>query len=231
MQEPVILEGVQDYQDARGNRIHCPTLLDGVKVVFRGANNHVVIDAGSRIKRLTVEFNCSEGYFELGRNDWDDAFKGLVRIGQGSRVRIGHNVTCTAHCFIDASELATVTIGEDCMFASGNQLRTDDAHPIFDVRTGKRVNPARNIVIGNHVWLGYNARILGGADIGEGSVIGMDALVKGRLPNNCIAAGVPARVVRQDIAWERPHLSFDEPYLKPDADCIARSAYWNETRD
>ncbi|MDA8483449.1 acyltransferase [Pseudomonas resinovorans] len=231
MQDAVILEGARDYKDARGNRIHCPTPLPGVKVMFRGSNNRVVIDPASRVNRLSLEFNCSEGYFELGRNDWDNAFKGLVRIGQGSRVVIGHNVTCTAHCFIDASEMASVVIGEDCMFASGNQLRTDDAHPIFDVHTGKRINIARDILIGNHVWLGYNAKVLGGADIGEGTVIGMDSLVKSRLPNNCIAAGVPARLVRRDIAWERPHLSFDEPYFKPDVDSIVRSNYWNETQD
>lgn len=162
MQVSVILESVQDYEDSRGNRIFCPSPLNGVKVLFRGSNNRLVIDAGSRINRLVIEFNCSEGYLELGRNGWDNAFKGLVRIGQGSRVHIGHNVTCTAHCFIDASEMATVSIGEDCMFATGNQLRTDDAHPIFDVRTGKSVNPARDIVIDAHVWLGYNAKVIGG---------------------------------------------------------------------
>jgi hypothetical protein len=37
---------------------------------------------------------------------------------------------------------------------------------------------------------------------------------------------VPARVIRTDIAWERPHLSLAKPYYKPDASTITKSPYW-----
>src|SRR5690606_5449604 len=103
-------------------------------------------------------------------------------------------------------------------------------HPIFDVTSGKRVNPAKSIVVGNHVWLAREAVVLGGASIGDGSVIGYRSLVTRKIPNNCIAVGTPAVVSTRNIAWERPHLD-DYPRFKPDSSVIEKSKYWNMTAD
>jgi acetyltransferase-like isoleucine patch superfamily enzyme len=130
---------------------------------------------------------------------------------------------------VSAAEGTTITIGRDVMFASGNQVRADDGHPIFNVRTGKRVNWSRDITIGPHVWVGANVAILAGSEIGEGSVVALGAVVRGRFPNNCIIGGVPARILRRDIAWERPHTSLREPFYKPDASTVRRSRYWHLT--
>ncbi|SJN45581.1 putative capsule O-acetyl transferase [Microbacterium esteraromaticum] len=74
---------------------------------------------------------------------------------------IGRNVSTTSTVGISATEGTTISLGEDCMLAIGVQLRADDGHPIFDVHTEKRVNVSRDIVIGAHVWLGYNSAVLG----------------------------------------------------------------------
>lgn len=103
----------------------------------------------------------------------------------------------------------SVLIGEDCMFSRGIFLRSYDAHSIFDVRTGANINSIkeicrnRKIIIGNHVWIGERAFILYNTEIADGSIIGVGSLVKGKIPNNCIVAGVPARVIRKDIVWSR----------------------------
>src|SRR5699024_5079704 len=88
------------------------------------------------------------------------------------------------------------------------------------------------ILIGNHVWLGKQAVVLAGARIGDGSVIGFRSLVTRAVPNNCIAVGSPVKVVRLDITWERPHLSFVAPPYKPDASAVELSEpYWQLTCD
>ena len=115
------------------------------------------------------------------------------------------------------------------MIASGNQIRTDDAHPIFNIETGERINMPSSISIGNHVWIGIRAVILGGTTIGDGSVIGMGSIVKDQFPNNCILVGTPAKIVRRDVAWERPHLTLSKPFYKPDASFVKKSPYWNKT--
>ena len=138
-------------------------------------------------------------------------------------------MSCTSVVAFSATEGTTVRVGDDVMFASENQVRADDGHPIFDVASGERVNVSRSITIGNHVWLARAAIVLGGVAIGDGTVIGYGSIVTKRVPNNCVAAGVPARVVRRDIAWERPHLSLTKPYYKPDSSTVEKSPYWNLT--
>lgn len=224
----VTLENPSNYHDEDGNRIECGGRLgENVTVIFRGRNNALIVDRGARLSHFKVMFDCNEGICEIGAN----RFKGTIRVGESASVTIGDKVTCTAHCYISTAERASVTIGQDCMLASRNEIRADDAHPIFSVATGKRVNMPKDIHIGSHVWLGAGASVLGGARIGDGSVIGFGSIVKSHIPNNCVAAGIPAKVVRRDIAWERPHLTLDEPYIKPDATSIKKSPYWKLTDD
>lgn len=224
---------LEPYVDDRANEIRYDGHLDGdIEILFRGSGNTLVVAKDAKLKKFHVTFDCSNGHFEIGGNDGKiTGFGGSFRVGQDARIVIGRNVSATNPCHISAVEGCTVTIGDDVMFASGNEIRADDGHPIFDVKTGLRVNPARPITIGNHVWVGGRVVLLAGASIGAGSVLGWGSVVKGRIPNNVIAVGVPAKVVRKNIAWERPHLSLVKPYYKPDASTIKKSAYWHLTAD
>lgn len=226
------LSTLADYQDERGNVIESPTTFDkNVSVTLRGSNNRIAIDAKARIKKLNLVMDCDNGTLTVGPNS-KHGFDMSIRIGQDATVAIGADVTTTSRCIVSAVEGATVSIGNDVMIASETQIRADDGHPIFDVRTGKRVNPVKDIRIGDHVWLAAQAVALAGANVGNGTVVGFRSLVTGRLPNNCVAAGSPARVVRRHIAWERPHLSFVAPPYKPDASTVTKSEkYWRLTED
>ena len=59
------------------------------------------------------------------------------------------------------------------------------------------------VSIGNHVWIGAGSVVNKGAIIGNESVIGMCSLVTKRIPDNCVAAGVPAKVIKTNINWSR----------------------------
>lgn len=220
------------YSDENGNRIEFTgTPTESIQITFRGNNNLARIDSTAKASKLRIDFNGNNGTFSLGSNRNKRTFAGFVRVGQDAEVRIGDEVSATSSVLISAVEGVSVDVGDDVMFASRNEVRADDGHPIFDVRTGKRVNVSKSIRIGNHVWLARMATVLGGGEIGDGSVVGYGAIVTRRIPNNCVAAGIPARVVRRHIAWERPHLSLVRPYYKPDASTITKSAYWNLTED
>ena len=56
---------------------------------------------------------------------------------------------------------------------------------------------AKKIVIEDGVWIGERATILKGVTIGKGSIIGCDAVVTHNIPQYCIAAGNPAKVVKR----------------------------------
>lgn len=220
-----------ELRDERGNRVIAPVGLNSLTTVFKGHNCTLEIDPRARLVNTAVEFHGSNAHCRIGAAGPAGSLSALIRLGEDCVITIGAGVTTTARTFIATSEGGRVTVGDDCMLASEVQLRGDDAHPIFDIRTGLRINPVEDIVIGAHVWLAFGVCCLGGARIGDGSVIGMDSVVTGPIPNNCVAVGAPARVVRRDVAWERPHLSMAQPPYKPDGDSVPRSAYWNATRD
>ena len=224
------LTTLEPYSDEDGNEVvTAATYEKNIRITFRGSNNRVEIAEGCRMDQLHVVFDCDNGTLTIGHNKHVKGGQWGIRVGQDATVSIGNNVSSTGVCIVSAVEGVTVRIGNDVMIASQNQIRADDGHPIFDIHTGLRVNPATSITIGNHVWLALGSTVLAGGEIGDGTVIGYGSLVTGKIPNNCIAVGSPARVVRRDIAWERPHLSYREPFYKPDASTVKKSRFWNPT--
>lgn len=225
----VVLNVLTAYEDDNNNRIvYDGPDIPGVRIEFTGRSNTLTVGSEPRVNRLTIMFDCDNGVMTMQGSRFG-SFSGFIRIGQDSTVRLGQNVTTTNTCVISAVEGTSVTIGHDVMLASENEIRADDGHAIFDIHSDQRVNKSADITVGNHVWLAKRAVLLGGASIGDGSVIGFGSLVSGPIPNNCVAVGSPARVVRRDVAWERPHLSRARPYYKPDGSTVAKSAYWHPT--
>jgi acetyltransferase-like isoleucine patch superfamily enzyme len=83
-------------------------------------------------------------------------------------------------------------------------LRNYDMHAMHDLRTGARISrPPLDTVIERHVWLGQDALLLNCACVGKGSIIGARSVVKGVVPQRVVAAGTPARVVREGVSWGR----------------------------
>lgn len=216
------------FTDALGNRIQCANPLGAdVEVRFLGVDNVLTVSPDAKLGRLKLIFCCNHGRCHIGGGN----LEGDIRIGEDCSVDIGDGISCTGPCYLSTAEGTSISIGADCMLARGNEIRADDAHPIFDVGTGTRVNPSRSITLGAHVWLADRAVVLAGSQIGSGSVIGFGSIVKGHIPNNCVAAGVPAQVIRTNCAWERSHLNLTSPFYKPDASCVERTLpYWSQTR-
>jgi acetyltransferase-like isoleucine patch superfamily enzyme len=105
---------------------------------------------------------------------------------------------------IGVSENGTsVVVGQDCLLSYGVEIRTSDSHGIYDKTTGARINPAANVILGRHVWVGARVAILKGVQIGSGSVLGTGSVVTHSIEGDAIAAGVPARVIRRGITWTR----------------------------
>lgn len=219
-----VITTLEPYADDRGNRIEYEGEPFPVKVTFRGGGNVLTVAAKVKAPNLIVQFDGDGGQVRIGPSRGVTLRAG-IRVGGGSQVRIGPRVSSTSKANISAVEGAKVVIGRDVMMASDVQIRSDDGHAIYDVRDGRRVNVARDIRIGAHVWLGLESVVLGGARIGDGSVVGLRALVTGRVPNNVVVVGAPARVVRRDVAWERPHLSMD-PRDKSAWPEELRTPYW-----
>ncbi|TXC69886.1 hypothetical protein FSB78_02115 [Sphingomonas ginsenosidivorax] len=95
-------------------------------------------------------------------------------------------------------------VGEDALISSGVWLRNHDMHSVVDLKTGRIVNSAQgDILIERHVWLGQDVLAVGDQHIGFGTIIGARSFLKKPIPPKCIAAGTPARVLKENMSWGR----------------------------
>lgn len=168
---------INDY--GKENATDIPVIYsNNLVITFRGNHNFIKIGDGCNFKvRNTV-------YFQ----------------GDNNVVIIGDNVTLDGNILIVVGEGTKVSIGSDCIFADRVHIRTTDQHCIFD-ENGERINPAKDVNVGNHVWLGKDAIIMKGVNIGDGAIVGMDTMVTKDVPERCIVVGKPARVIKENVYW------------------------------
>ncbi len=112
-------------------------------------------------------------------------------------LEIGDNTVISYLVSISVGE--RVVIGENCLLAERIVIADNNGHPTAPNRRHQKVAPEEiaPITIGNNVWIGSGAFIGGGVVIGDGAVIGANSIVKTDIPPNCIAGGIPARVIRK----------------------------------
>ena len=98
-------------------------------------------------------------------------------LAEGSRIDIGSEVGFAGSVSITTHERAAITIGSGCLIAEDTFISASDIHPVFDVSSGARINPAADIRIGDRVWLGARAMVMKGVSIGHDSVVGAGSIV------------------------------------------------------
>jgi acetyltransferase-like isoleucine patch superfamily enzyme len=104
---------------------------------------------------------------------------------------------------------ATVRIGSGCQVGSGLYLSAEEHVTEQAELLGAGVTKT-GIDIGDGCWIGNRVTILDGVTIGTGAVVGAGAVVTSSIPPNCIAAGIPARVLRQRAAGSPAAGTFHE---------------------
>jgi acetyltransferase-like isoleucine patch superfamily enzyme len=80
-----------------------------------------------------------------------------------------------------------------------NNLLTDQNHGYEnpDIPIGRQFPVNRPVSIGSGSWLGAGAIVLPGAQVGRNVVIAVGSVVRGVIPDRCVVAGVPARIIRR----------------------------------
>jgi acetyltransferase-like isoleucine patch superfamily enzyme len=111
---------------------------------------------------------------------------------------IGDGTYFTSDSHIEA--VNSIEIGSNCAISWGVTIIDDNHHQLIPKSTNK--SPAKQVRIGNHVWIGCNVTILEGTQIGHNSIIAAGSVVKGVFPDHVLIAGNPARVVKQAVNWE-----------------------------
>lgn len=188
-----------------------------VSVKLNGSNNTVRFLGdinGSGSLGINV-FGASEAFIEIGENIRVNRRLQISIVPSGSgqksigcKVVLGRTINFNGDVDIILSENDNmVSIGERCLFANNVSINTSDFHPIFDVDTRQRTNPASSVIIGEEVWVAANVHFLKGSEIADGSVVGAHSVVtKKFFESKIVVAGNPARVVRHNIKWKHANI-------------------------
>lgn len=185
------------YCDERNNQIEFQyDIEDAITVAFLGGGNRIKI--GPRVSAEKLDICC-------GSNS-------VCMIGEGTEI-------VKAHFFVTNG---SIEVGQDCLFSDHVTLRNHDAHHIFDKNTRKRINYPGNIKIGDHVWIGHGAILLGSASVGDNSIVGTMAVTSSSFPEEVVIAGNPARIIREHVCWSKDNTNFyDRDSLE---ECMAKEA-------
>lgn len=120
---------------------------------------------------------------------------GALAAHLGEGIRMGANSAVDAYSFLGSS--GPITIGANVIMGQhvGFHPENHDFDRV-DVPIRDQGTTRQGITIEDDVWVGSNVTFLDGAHVGQGSVIGAGAVVRGVIPPYSVAVGVPARVVR-----------------------------------
>jgi acetyltransferase-like isoleucine patch superfamily enzyme len=120
----------------------------------------------------------------------------------GSQIEIGDDTFISHHCEIASSE--RIVIGEKCALAAYcTVIDTDKDYNDLSTPMPLRQAVTSPIELAENVWLAYKVTVLRGVSIGRGAVVGANAVVTKNIPNYCLAAGIPAKVIKQFQETER----------------------------
>ena len=161
-----------------------------------------------------LRYGTSSGFI-IGRNNRFDTNnrvlfrkEGTILIGDDNHIqrngRIvieGGHLQLGNHCTFGEENIfnvfGNITFG-DYVLTADRVSFIGNIHQYVDTNIPIKMQPTTcdNITIGSGTWLGINSVVLAGTTIGKNCVVAANAVVKGTFPDNCVIAGLPARVVK-----------------------------------
>ncbi len=157
-------------------------VVKNVRFYIRGRNHRLRIERGVR--------------FHHGAQIWMQDSDGVLTIGENSTFEKVH--------FAVTEPGSRLTIGKECMFAFDIDVRTGDSHSILDAETGRRINYAQDVSIGDRVWVAAHCLIMKGVQIQDDSIVAGGAVVTRRFDRKGIViGGNPAKQIKENVTWLR----------------------------
>jgi maltose O-acetyltransferase len=167
------------------------------------ANDKQLAEERTRAKKLLHKLNVTE-YLMNGRSRtilrelMPNSHKRLYieppfHCDYGYNIHSGENVYFNVNCVV--LDTMKVTIGNNVFFAPGVHIYTA-THPLNAIAR-RTVESSKPVSIGDDCWIGGNSVICPGVTIGPGCVIGAGSVVTKDIPENSLAVGNPAKVIRK----------------------------------
>ena len=181
--------------------------LNQVQFNIQGDHNIIIIHPGAVLNNVSFNLYGDHHRIIIGKNVhfnergsiWAEDNNCLISIGEDSTFEGVH---------MSATEPGSrLIIGQDCMFSYDIDLRTGDSHTILDREQGARVNYAKDIVFGDHIWVASHCIFTKGSAVGSHSIVGTGSLInKAFEDTHVLLAGRPAKIMKRDVEWLRERI-------------------------
>lgn len=186
---------------------NCVWLAPGAQVVgltlrFERSHCHVVVGPGRGL-RGSIVLRAQGSLVLLGASTQPAVTLDLEVMGEGNAFVLAQHATTWGSHFTLGGEGRLMALGEHAMLAMQTAVLNHDLHPIFFLSAPAQViNPPRDQLIFPHVWLARQVQVLK-ADIGYGAIVGTLSLVNRDVLPCTLVAGIPARVLRTGVSFDR----------------------------
>ncbi len=185
------------------NRINIKgAFLKKCRFRIKGANNIIEIGEKARLTNCTFTIFGSNCNIKIGGGStivsnvsfWCEDDNSSIFIGQDFMMGSGH---------IASTKGENIILDDDCMLSEDIEIRNGDSHAITN-DNNERINFAKPVVIGKHVWVTAHCKIMKGSKIPDNCIIGNSSLVAHKFKEtNAIYAGNPARLIKGNVNWNK----------------------------
>ncbi|MBR6509596.1 MAG: hypothetical protein IKT38_03220 [Clostridia bacterium] len=174
--------------------------MKNCKIRINGTGNQIIIGQKSFLSNCNFVITGNNNKIVLDDMIYADKCSFCVEDSNNS-IEIGEGTHIFGECELAAMEGTQIKLGEGCLVSSKTVFRTGDSHSILDLE-GNRINPSKNIILGDRIWVGQRASILKGSVIRDDSVVSFGAIVTKAFDTpNAIIGGVPAKLLKDGISW------------------------------
>ena len=181
-----------------------------------------------KIKKFIGYIKCKIYKISIGKKIY---LGSRTKIVNGKNIKFENDIQIRPDCFISCNDNSYISLKNGCdigtrsriisgkkiileedVLTGPNVYISDQDHKYQDVNTsikkqGIVIKDGSGIKIGKGSWIGTNSVIIGNIEIGKGCVIGANSVVTKNIPDYCVVAGSPARIIKRynfdNKKWER----------------------------
>lgn len=162
-----------------------PELIKGRREGHDQAQDFNRADTDEERKRIIMEL--------FGTTGETIKVEPTVRVDYGYNIHVGENFYANFNCvFLD---VCPIHFGKNAMLGPGVSIVTPE-HPLTSAERNSGYEFGRPVTVGDNCWIGADATIVGGSELGNNVVVAAGAVVNGIFPDNVVIGGVPARIIK-----------------------------------
>ena len=203
------VKSTEDILQLKKNRIDGNPEIINSSISFKGENNILYCEGNVKIVGAFFSFEGNNSIVYLSSAQHSQYSFTLI-IYNDSTFFIGREGDMSSPININIQESQNVIIGAECSLSSGVNIRTSDIHPIYDGKIKERINHARSVFIGDHVWIGHLAYISRGVKIGSGAIVDNYSFVPHdvKIKSNSLVVGNPVKIEKSDVFYTNEFLGY-----------------------